>query len=108
MGEAKRRWVGAGYRYASAWDAVGERKFTEKGLDMLMTALVERGVDDVPRAGLVRLNEDGMLAPMVVAQVRDCDMPGHGDMTGPEVFKAMLGCLVDQVVAQARRSAGAL
>jgi hypothetical protein len=39
MGEAKRRWAATGYRYASAWDAVGERKLTEKGLDMLMTAL---------------------------------------------------------------------
>jgi hypothetical protein len=107
MGEAKRRWVGAGYRHASAWDAVGERKLTEKELDMLMAAVVERGVHDFPRAGLVRLNKDGLLAPMVVAQVRDSDIPGHHDMTGPEVFKAMLGCLVDQVVAQAGRSAGA-
>jgi hypothetical protein len=99
--------VGAGDRYASAWDAVAERKLTEKGLDMFMTALVERGVHDFPRAGLVRLNEDGMLAPMVVAQVRHGDMPGHDDMAGPEVFKAMLGCLVDQVVAKPRPSAGA-
>ncbi len=53
----------------------------------LMTALVERGGRDFPRAGIVRLNDDGTLAPVVVAQVRDDNMPGHDDMTGQTCSK---------------------